>query len=87
MLVAREFDLDTCAQGAWAMYYDVVRECVGIPSDEVVVCGMSLGYADSDAPANRVKSEREPIHVFAKFVEHCPDAAVAPTRGEDNAPL
>jgi nitroreductase len=69
MLAARSQGLDTCPQGAWAFYYDVVREQLGIPDNEIVVCGMALGFADPAAPANRLRSEREPLSSFVRFVK------------------
>lgn len=69
MLAARDFDLDTCCQAAWRHYHDVVREVVEIPPTEMIVCGMSLGYADRAAPANRLRSTREPVDTFASFVD------------------
>jgi hypothetical protein len=35
----------------------------------MVVCGMSLGHADPDAPENRLVTEREPVSGFARFHE------------------
>ena len=32
-----------------------------------MICGMSLGYADRSAPANRLHTEREPVSGFATF--------------------
>jgi nitroreductase len=72
MLAAREHGLDTCPQGAWAFYYDVVRAQLGIPDNEIVVCGMALGFADPAAPANTLRSEREPLSAFVRFIEHAP---------------
>jgi nitroreductase len=69
MLAATDFDLDTCAQAAWRHYHDIIRPLCGIPDVEIVVCGMSLGYADLDAPANKLITEREPVEGFAKFVD------------------
>ena len=46
-LAARELDLHTCLQLSWSHYHDVIRECLDIPESEIVVCGMSLGYADT----------------------------------------
>jgi nitroreductase len=68
MLAARDFDLDTCAQASWRHYHDVVRTVVDIPENEIIVCGMSLGYADPEARANRLRSDREPVGSFATFV-------------------
>jgi nitroreductase len=69
MLAARDFDLHTCCQAAWRHYHDVIRTAIGIPENEVIVCGMSLGYADPNAPANLLRSEREPIESFVRFVD------------------
>jgi len=34
-----------------------------------VVCGMSLGYADTSRVENTLQTEREPIAGFARFLE------------------
>lgn len=68
MLAAGAHGLDTCAQGAWAQYYDVVRTCLDIPDTEIVVCGMSMGFADRSAPVNGIRSERAPLSQFVRFV-------------------
>jgi hypothetical protein len=34
----------------------------------MVVCGMSLGYADPEATANQLTTEREPVSGFARFL-------------------
>jgi nitroreductase len=69
MLAARDFGLHTCCQAAWRHYHDIIRTVAPIPDDEIVVCGMSLGFADPDAPANRLRSDREPVERFACFVD------------------
>ena len=35
--------------------------------EDVVVCGMSPGFADEDATANCLQTEREPVTSFADF--------------------
>lgn len=67
MLIAKSRGLDTCAQGAWNNYWTATRRVLGVPDDEYIVCGMSLGYADETAPVNRLVSEREPLASFATF--------------------
>ncbi|MFM0047323.1 nitroreductase [Paraburkholderia sediminicola] len=73
MLCARDAGLDSCAQGAWAFYYDVVRSCLSIPESEMVVCGMAIGFAEPDAVVNQMRTEREPLSKFARFIEAIPD--------------
>ena len=58
MLVAREFGLHTCAQEAWAPFHEVIRNYLKVPQEEMIFCGMALGYADEDAPINTLVSER-----------------------------
>jgi nitroreductase len=64
MIAARAFGLDTCAQAAWTHYHKVMRPVLGLAPEEVVVCGMALGFADHDAPENRLETERAPSDRF-----------------------
>ncbi len=66
MLAARGLGLDTCPQAAIASAHEIIRRHLGIPASEVVVCGMSLGYA-KDEVVNRLVVEREPVSGFARF--------------------
>ncbi len=67
MLAARARGLDTCAQGAWANFHPLVRAHVGAGEEELLICGMSLGYADPVAPVNRLETEREPLERFVRW--------------------
>lgn len=67
MLAARGLGLDTCPQAAIASAHEIIRRQLGIPASEVVVCGMSLGYARADAVENTLVTEREPVAGFARF--------------------
>jgi nitroreductase len=67
MTAARARGLDTCPQAAFKTYHAIIRRQLGIPENELVVCGMALGYADPDEPANRLESPREPVEGFASF--------------------
>jgi nitroreductase len=69
MIAARGMGLHTCPQAAFANYHDIIREQLGIPEDEVVICGMSLGAADPDAIENTLVTEREPVEGFATFMD------------------
>ena len=68
MLAARAFGLDTCAQAAIANAHSVLRRELAIPGEQIVVCGMSLGYARADAAENELVTEREPVSRFARFL-------------------
>jgi nitroreductase len=69
MLLARAYGLDTCAQEAWALWPKTLRECLSIPDDEMVVCGMALGHADGQAPVNAFASERVPFDEYATLLD------------------
>jgi len=72
MLLARSQGLHTCAQEAWALWPKTLRECLSIPDDEMVVCGMAVGYADEAAPINGFASERADLEEFATILETLP---------------
>lgn len=69
MIAARGEGLDTCAQQAFAQYHEIIYRRLSIPSSEMVICGMALGYADMNAPENHYRTDREPIEAFTTFVE------------------
>lgn len=58
LTVAESFGLGAIAQGAIAMYSDVLRVELGLSEDRWVVCGVSLGYADPSHPANGFRAQR-----------------------------
>jgi len=67
MVAARARGLDTCPQAAFAPYHRIIADELRLPDGEMVVCGMSLGYADRSAPENRLRTEREGVAGFARF--------------------
>jgi nitroreductase len=68
MLLAQEAGIDTCAQEAWAMKNNCVSEFVDADDDEMLFCGLAMGYKDQDAVINELSSERRPIDQWAKFL-------------------
>jgi nitroreductase len=67
MTTARAHGLDTCAQAAFAPFHAAIRAHLDLAEEEVVVCGMSLGYEDPSAPENALRTERAPAREFASF--------------------
>lgn len=61
MLLAREYGLHTSAQEAWAVWYKSVTEFIGLPESRMLFCGMGLGYMDTAAPVNTLRTERAPF--------------------------
>jgi nitroreductase len=58
MLLLRAEDIDTCPQIAWAEYHTTVAEVIEPPTDLVLACGMSIGYADPDVPRPRMPRQQ-----------------------------
>lgn len=69
MVSARGHGLHTCPQAAFSDYHKIIRRHLGIPDDHVVICGMSIGYADENAPVNKFVTERAPVEEFTTFIE------------------
>jgi nitroreductase len=68
MVAARGRGLDTCPQAAFTQYHRIIAEQLKLPSNERVVCGMALGWADPSKIENSLVTEREPLSAFVHFV-------------------
>jgi nitroreductase len=58
LLAAASLGVDCIAQGALAARPQRVRDFFGLGADRLIVCGISLGYADHDHPANGFRTGR-----------------------------
>lgn len=67
MLAARGRGLHTCPQAAFLKYHEVITEMLAIPPEHMLVCGMSLGYADETRIENTLVTDREPVSAFTTF--------------------
>lgn len=66
-ILARNYGLHTCAQAAWATYHKVIDKHLNLKAPETVFCGMCLGYEDTTAPVNSLRTERAHLDSFATF--------------------
>ena len=69
MLLAQESGLGTCAQEAWSMKQNSVTSFLRASSEDILFCGMALGYIDTDNPVNNLKTSRRPLNQWAYFVD------------------
>ena len=69
MLLAREKGLHTCPQAAFSRFQHVVRRELKVPDDEIVICGLAVGYADPAEVPNNLVTERAAIPDFAVFID------------------
>ncbi len=67
MLLMAERGIGSCPQGALAAYPGPVRELVGVPEGNAILCGLSFGYEDPEAIPNEVRMPREPLERVATF--------------------
>ena len=65
--LARGYGLDTCPQEAWARLYKAVGEFVKIPPEQMLFCGMAIGYGDRSHAVNGFRSPRVELQEFCKF--------------------
>jgi len=69
MVAARGRGLDTCPQAAFTPFHRLITEAIAIPEDQLLVCGMSLGWRDPEAIENTLVTEREPVASFTRFLD------------------
>ena len=64
MIAARGCGLHTCPQAALSNYPGIVKDHLGIGDDKIIMCGISLGYADTNDPINSYQPERIPLSAY-----------------------
>lgn len=69
MVAARGRGLHTCPQQAWNTFNKIVLPHIGAGPDEMLVCGMSLGYADESATVNTFHTPRVPVADFTHWLD------------------
>ncbi len=67
MLLAVERGLDTCPQEFWALYAGRVQQFLGATDDQMLFCGIALGYRDETAPINHMRTDRAPAAEWMKM--------------------
>lgn len=67
MIAARAYGLHTCPQVSLANYPEIVKQQLQIPDDQTVMCGIALGYEDTQAPANQYRTGRLDLEEFVQF--------------------
>jgi nitroreductase len=69
MLLAQECGLGTCAQEAWSMKQNSVTSFLKASSEDILFCGMALGYIDRENPVNDLETSRRPLDQWAYFID------------------
>ena len=68
MLAARARGLHTCPQAAWNGFHSIILPHIGAGEGEMMVCGMSLGFADESDKVNTLATPRVPVSEFTHWV-------------------
>ncbi|MEM9331277.1 MAG: nitroreductase [Pseudomonadota bacterium] len=66
---ARGEGLHTCGQVAWCSHHHMIRQELNIDDDELLACGISVGYAVEEAPENIWRTDRADIDEWVTFYE------------------
>ena len=69
MVAARGHGLHTCPQAAWNGFAKIILPHMGAGDNEMLVCGMSLGYADESDIVNTFRTPRESVASFTTWLE------------------
>lgn len=67
-LLMTERGISSCMQGALGMFPDPARRMFALPEDVGILFGMSFGYADEDAPANKTRTDRVSLDTMTEFL-------------------
>ena len=69
MLAARARGLHTCPQAAWNGFSKIILPHIGAGENDMLVCGMSLGYADEGALVNTFTTSRVDAADFTTWLD------------------
>lgn len=67
MLAAKARGLDTCTQESLSRYHAIIRQHLALTPEELVVCGMSMGFGDPQWALERPRMPKAPVAEFASF--------------------
>jgi nitroreductase len=66
-LAALQRGVQSCMQEAWARMRAPLATHFALADDEMIYCGMALGYADASAAVNALRSDRAGVDEIAVF--------------------
>ena len=66
---ARGEGLHTCGQVAFTKFHTILNKELEFDENEMLVCGVSMGYEDEDAPENKLRVEKLKHDQFSTFID------------------
>jgi nitroreductase len=70
LLALTERGLGSCVEVSVTGYQETIRAQLAIPTELSILCGLAIGYPDSDFPGNKVHVGRDPVQNNVVFVEN-----------------
>ena len=67
-LVAQEHGLASCMQEFWMTRHQMVRSFFAVPDELQFYCGIAIGYADTQHPINKLRTDRAAVEEFTTFL-------------------
>ena len=67
MISLKQHGIDSCAQEAWANFSRTVHAMLDIGKEELLFCGMGVGYGNETAPVNTLRADRMEMSDFIKI--------------------
>jgi nitroreductase len=68
MLSSQSHGLSTCSIGFFSEYPDSIRHALQLSPQEIIVCGMSIGYEDVQSKINHFERSRSSVDSFTTFL-------------------
>jgi nitroreductase len=59
----------SCCEVSLTAYPDIIRKELNIPLEQVIICGVAIGYPDDSFPTNHLHIERAPLEHNVTFIE------------------
>ena len=69
MISAQSHGLATCPQAAWNKFSKIILPAIGASSEEMLVCGMAIGYADKSHKINNFQTPRAKVDEFTTWLK------------------
>ena len=68
-LTAINEGLGVCLQESWSIYPKTVKKVIDCPDNEIIWCGIAMGYPNNEDPINNYRTSRDSIDKFASFID------------------
>ncbi len=68
-LTAISEGLGVCLQESWSIYPKTVKKVIDCPDNEMIWCGIAMGYTNNEDPINNYRTSRDSIDTFASFID------------------